>query len=511
MQLRSSNVYERVFVFLQSFRTLDFIRKHGRTRDLKRIPKLFLPSFLQTGPNNQDIQVPKQSPASALQGLRGIAAVIVFHRHLLMSFSTFPDYGYGASESNRWIHQLPFLRLLYSGGAMIEIFFVLSGYTQSLKPLQQIEKRQWEKAQTTLASAICRRPFRLFLPTFTAASFIALAVWIGLYEWGSGFRSTWFDTPPQQLHREVTLLKQFNGMAQSFRGLLNVFNWELYYPDVNPHLWSIAVEFRASLLVQFILLGISKLRKLSQMMVLSAVILYCHFMGRWECVCFLIGVFIAKLNVMRGVDVQKCTQGSKPLTQITEKSRRCHSVHLVLFVLGLYLLGYPKKDGLTTPGYHIMAFYTPNTWVDHQFWAACGATCILFSITNCATLSHLFENSLFQYLGKIGYAVYLVHGPVLHITAHVFIPMMWSIFGRKSTVVTVVSFEVVASLIVVPVVVWTADLFWRLVDIPCGNLTFWLKEKAFIQDRHSTDLSYVGRPAQIRRERTDSAVQGNRG
>jgi len=96
------------------------------------------------------------SKTLALQGLRGACAIIVFHRHLLMTFWIFPGYGYGVDltmelkRENSSFHQLPFLRIIYSGGAMVEIFFFISGYTQSLQLAQYIQVRKVGEASVQI-------------------------------------------------------------------------------------------------------------------------------------------------------------------------------------------------------------------------------------------------------------------------------------------------------------------------------------------------------------------------
>jgi len=444
--------------------------------------KLLLPSFLH-GPSSHEREKKHKVPSnSSLQGLRGIAAAIVFHRHLLMSFSEFPDYGYGVDKTielglaNRWIHQLQFLRLIYSGGAMVQLFFIVSGYTQSLKPLQQMQKEQWDAVHKSLSSAIFRRGFRLFLPTFAAAMLIAVSVWLGMYDWGSKFRNTWFEGDPNQLSRERTLFSQAWVTFQSFKGLLNVWNWDEYFPKFNPHMWTIAVEFRCSLAVQFTLLSLSMVQPVPRVIILTSMIWYCHGHGRWDCVCFLGGLFLANINVTWRLRSggETCHLGSKyPTRPGWEGGSKVRTIlGSVVFLAGLYLMGYPKKDGLHTPGYRKMASYTPDSWIDHRFWSAWGAFFVVASITNAPVLARLFENSLFQYLGKISYAMYLVHGPVLHIIAFVFIPMLWLVTGKENIVCRVLGFEMA-----IPILVWTADLFWRFVDMPCGDFTFWLKTK----------------------------------
>ncbi|KUJ10854.1 uncharacterized protein LY89DRAFT_759777 [Mollisia scopiformis] len=450
--------------------------------------KLLLPSFLHTSLSDGRQTLHKKSLDSALQGLRGIAAVIVFHRHLLMSFSEFPDYGYGLDKTaelhlpNHWIHQLPFLRVLYSGGAMVPMFFIISGYTQSLKPLQQMQREQWDSVHKTLSSASFRRGFRLFLPTFAAAMLIAFSVWLGLYDWGSSFRNTWFDENPSKLPREQTLLEQVWVVCQSFKGLLDVWNWDEYFPDFNPQMWTIAVEYRCSLAVQFALLVLSMIRPVLRELILTSIIWYCHVHGRWDIVCFLAGLLLANINLTLRSRVKNGNLGSEyPAERERQDESKGKTVlRSLTFLVGLYFMGYPKKDGIFTPGYQRMGSYVPDGWVDHRFWSTWGTFLVVGSVTNSPVLANFFEYSLFQYLGKISYAMYLTHGPVLHITSHVLVPMMWRVTGRENNFCVVLGFEMATFFVTIPVLLWTADLFWRFVDVPCANFAFWLKTKALV-------------------------------
>jgi peptidoglycan/LPS O-acetylase OafA/YrhL len=73
-------------------------------------------------------------------------------------------WGFG-HEGKGYIVQLPFIRVLFSGGnAAVAIFFVLSGYVLSISPLQKLHNGHLKKFYTGLASAVIRRPFRLYIP-----------------------------------------------------------------------------------------------------------------------------------------------------------------------------------------------------------------------------------------------------------------------------------------------------------------------------------------------------------
>ena len=111
---------------------------------------------------------------SYLDGLRGIASFIVFLHHY--SFLVPPCsayYGVDTTETRSWsVIQLPFIRVIHSGRPMVHVFFVLSGFVLSRKPLKLARAGNYSDLHTTLSSSIFRRGLRLFLPavasTFTA-------------------------------------------------------------------------------------------------------------------------------------------------------------------------------------------------------------------------------------------------------------------------------------------------------------------------------------------------------
>jgi peptidoglycan/LPS O-acetylase OafA/YrhL len=48
-----------------------------------------------------------------------------------------------------------------------------------------------------------------------------------------------------------------------------------------------------------------------------------------------------------------------------------------------------------------------------RFWTSIGAVYLLFDLLHAPSLRVLLAGSFMQYLGRISYALYLVHGPVL--------------------------------------------------------------------------------------------------
>ena len=62
------------------------------------------------------------------------------------------------------LFQLPFLRLVSCGHTCVSIFFLLSGFVCSLKPLRLARAMKPEEARTAIAGSAVRRVFRLVIP-----------------------------------------------------------------------------------------------------------------------------------------------------------------------------------------------------------------------------------------------------------------------------------------------------------------------------------------------------------
>jgi len=156
---------------------------HILANTIGRILKFMLPSFLswQTAAQNEQ----RLQPTAWLDGLRGIASLLVFIYHYIYAYYPQHEFGYdGILHTN--IIQLPILRLLYAGPAMVKVFFVISGFALSWKPMKVMSgsaSNRNEKLLDVLSSSILRRYPRLFLPILARSIVVALLVHLGACQW----------------------------------------------------------------------------------------------------------------------------------------------------------------------------------------------------------------------------------------------------------------------------------------------------------------------------------------
>ena len=121
------------------------------SRYLKKGVLVLIPSPIQ---RRLAPHIPKTSrlgPTSYLDGLRGLASFIVFAHHYTCEYVN-PYVAYHGVNTEKLPSsplQLPFIRVVYSGRPMVHIFFVISGFVLSKKPLQLARAHDYDRLLTT--------------------------------------------------------------------------------------------------------------------------------------------------------------------------------------------------------------------------------------------------------------------------------------------------------------------------------------------------------------------------
>ncbi|RAH82775.1 acyltransferase [Aspergillus japonicus CBS 114.51] len=492
-----------------------------------KVAIVITPSYLQQYVGGTPRPAAKPHAIAALDGLRGWACLLVFNFHFLFTYTWKVAMGWGFNGENFALWQLPIVHMLVSGHIMVAIFFVISGYVLSYKPLKLIRSRAWEQTFTTLASATFRRALRLYIPSFVGITLVFLAVRLGAFHpsrrvlvEGHTILGTNEQHPP--IMRSFT--KQFWDGYSTLAQLMDPFNWSLYYNNYNPHLWTIPVEFRSSIVLFLTILGTSRLATPIRISLVSGLIWFCMRFGRWDVVLFLSGMLLAEADLIHGtweqLPIPAGTSSSTTTTATIDDDpkpqlrrflpAKSHSYHypvlsrlstrripyrniwFALFIIGLYLGSTPNTGYKWTPFYKWTWKVTPKTYPEpHRFPQTIGAILIVASINHSPEIQRLFTNRLSQYLGQISFAFYIVHGPILHGLGYALMPRLWAITGRETNFQAGLAY-LLGWMICLPIALWAGDLFWRAVDIPSVRFARWVEEKVIVKGPVS-----VSRPAPV--------------
>ena len=444
----------------------------------KNLLRLLLPSFIADLIFTEYKPTWRIHPTSYLDGLRGIASIIVFICHytennygLLVR-----SYGLDPQKPSGWL-QLPYLRIIFSGRPMVHIFFVISGFVLSYKPIKAIHVRDLDKCYTTLSSSTFRRAFRLFGPCIVSTFMIMCLVQMGYLGKAQDSWSVQFWKWKDAVFHQITW----------------GWSWDTdLRPNYDIHLWTIPIEFAHSMLLFMVILMLSRVRLRMRQTMVFGLMIYCLTCGKWAGFEFLAGLFLAEIHLLQNARSQGWETPEKPY--VSEKRVLASvkkALHISIMLVGLFIGGWPNHDADKTPGIRYFHEKTPAPFATlerqspQKFWFGLSAVLIVWTVGEMPLLKRLFESSVAQYCGRISYAVYICHGPVLDMYQRSVLGVPsspavgkpgtpnstgpvegWGVKGyvgvANSTQLTIGWF--MGLCVLGPMVIWAADLFWRGVD-----------------------------------------------
>lgn len=362
-----------------------------------------------------------------LEGLRGIAAIMVAFYHYLIAFFAFAFFGAGtvlASVPNKHIetiiHGNP-LMVFVSGTFAVAIFFVLSGFVLSIGYFQTGK-------DTIIKKLAAKRYLRLMLPALASVFFAFFLMSFGLSNAGQASLVT----------HSGWLASQWAFVPSVFDALRNA-TWGIFVTGgsgYNNVLWTMMTEFSGSFMVfgSLLLFGRSRYRwVLYASLVVIAFSINIWLMG------FVLGMLLADLYAS-GV--------------ITQKVRQLRWM-LPFVAVALFLGGYPYTNAEGT----IYQFMTLGSYNMLPIYTLAGATIIVAVTISTVQIAKLLAHRYISILGKYTFSLYLVHIPILFsLTTYLFIHLHHYL-GYVSSVAASMALSV-------PFVVAATILFERFVDGP---------------------------------------------
>lgn len=448
----------------------------------QRIGEILVPSFLAGNPKHGHQKI---RPTDFLDGMRGYAAFAVYCCHFIMPTHPKAHMGYGGNDGvdDYWITQLPIVRLIYSGHTCVCLFFVISGFSISLKPLELARKGSYSALFDNIASAIFRRPCRLYLPCFIMLAITFFLSICGAFDFAFALTKHWpFPSRPLRIpavHPTMRLqFKDFFGQVFDWADPLNRKTKHIPY---GVQLWTIPVELRCSLVSFLTIIGLAKVRPHLRLVITAAIGFYFQLQRHPEATLFLVGSILAELHL-------ECTERDTYSSFSRAPESRMQKARAVsLFLFGLFLASYPPHGAakaLFWGPFHWLAnlIVTDNADADLYFYQTIASTILVYVANRSPSIQKLFTTPLAAYLGKTSFALYCVHQALINWFGYRTILLMWSFTGRdtlwryEAGIVLTFVFQTILS-------VWVADIFWRLVDAPSVGLTKRL-EKACIGGNH---------------------------
>jgi peptidoglycan/LPS O-acetylase OafA/YrhL len=414
-----------------------------------------------------------------IDGLKGLACILVFWHHFCLAF--LPGIHFGAVVPSHiaggydvGLAQSP-LSFVLNGNFMVAVFCVLSGFVLSVKTLRSEEPQ--------IARMIVKRYPRLMLPVVPVGIAVYFMLRFQLFfnqQVVPVSGSPWFAgyyIEPVSVDRLLYAL--IAGIWFQGDDSLSTAFWmlrTLFLGSFAAILLSIAAKHMKKHAGLFLCCCMGVMMFANDMLwafALSALLAYGHVQKTREHSAVPAD---GKAGMTQGQGAvpaygeAEMPQGHGAVPEAAEygKSGRAADIlktcrGIVCVVAGCVLGGYPS-GGVPTNAYRFLNIF-PAWYHGFMLLHIAGAGLLVYGLLCLKRLPALLGNRLFLFLGKISYAVYLVHIPLLFsLSAYVFLQAQGSGLGYLRS--TAVSF-VVSNVVLVGV----AFLYHQIVERPCAALT----------------------------------------
>ncbi|RDW63531.1 hypothetical protein BP6252_11076 [Coleophoma cylindrospora] len=425
------------------------------------IARGILPSFiLKIGsPANPRVTL---HPTAYLDGLRGIAAFIVCVFHFILRGYLRNQSGYQTGDPRKETYlQLPMIRLFIAGPAMVRLFFVISGFAISYRPLQLARGGQTSRLLENLYSSVFRRGFRLFLP----------CIFMAIVSHYLGYKGLVHQSPEPH-PRDASVMAFVEHWWSSMAEVMTRIEPDgITHIGYDAQIWTIPIEYRNSLVVYATILAFAKTKTRYRLPMKAAMIVWSVCQLNPYCALFLGGSFLAELRHLRvehteylillETTLKPTNKILKAYAQLLKQMPDWLSTGIwAWFALSsAYILSRPTNSEVT-PGYKWFPSNSSSPVINDDFYHIIGSMGLVYCIDNCKELQSLFTGPLPQYLGKISFAFYLTHYSLI---IAVFYPVQRMIV-EVSPETSKGMQHIYGALILLPLTIWLSDIFWRLID-----------------------------------------------
>ena len=307
-----------------------------------------------------------------VDGLKGIACILIFCHHFALIFFPATFYGQWATSHlngmDTYLAQSPF-GVILNGNFLLAVFCMLSAFVLSLQVLGMEDKSR-------LGGVVVKRYFRLMPPLFGIGFLVWLLLRFDLLLGAETAAVT--GSPWAGLFYQRTL---------SFREFLEAALVKVWFygdESLSTAFWMLSRLFYGSFLSILLSTAAWKYRRKAWFFYVAAAMLL--FDQSELLLAFVLGTLLAWMT-RQGIRLPKLAAPAAVF-------------------LGLILGGYPSGISATN-------FYRYFRGLEFADWHILGAFCLLLGIFSWEKAQKVLSWRPFGWLGKISYSVYLLHIPLL--------------------------------------------------------------------------------------------------
>ncbi|KAK2863671.1 hypothetical protein FQN49_004103 [Arthroderma sp. PD_2] len=405
-----------------------------------------------------------------VDGLRGVASFIVVTGHLCTAFVPYlhdPALSDGGPSS---IFQLPFLRLCVGGRGSVAIFFIITGFVNSINPVKNARADNTYVGLTNLAKSTFTRSGRLMVPTAIATTIAWALCHMGAFSIAQRADASWI---------RATSPAQSANFAEAFGNLIKtlVFFWHTGSSVYDGTHWTLKFFLSGSFRTYLTLLALTLVKRRYWYMVTGLLWGYA-----WLVNDHLVGINIFPGIILAQLQVDYGSRATQMLPKV---------VPSILITVGLLIWGFPQNNqNWAWWSASMRAFIvgiTPAN-ADHSRYASSLGTCILMlGIFFSRNARRVLTLPLFNFLGRVSFPVYLLHNILIRTI------LSWMVYGQsaartpvrneKGELLQLGRASPMAFIFILPifyaVLYLVAHMWGTYVDPICGTAVNWMKDLMF--------------------------------
>lgn len=376
---------------------------------------------------------------SYLEGIRGLAALLVFFHHFGLAFySAYFSFNPDASHLNGM--EISYGQSVWSvfsnGNFCVYVFFVLSGFVLSRKYFQT-------NAFSVLISGAQRRFIRLFIPIAATIILSFIIMQAGLY----------YNVPAATVTHSEWWLGSMWTFPDAFTKMISSLAYGTMFmgdSSFDTTLSSMSIEFYGSLFVFAFLCLTHNTRNKYGMLLL--VLLYCILTGHIYTATFALGISL-NYTEQKHLSLNKSTAGI---------------IAAIMAVTGLMLGSFPTNgqiQGSIFVHFPEWILITASAW-----FHSVGAYLLVSAFVLSAVLQRLISFRIFIFLGYISFALYLIHPIIIgSFSSYLFLKLSETMPYNNA-----VALVFLLSLVVCIPLSW---LMTKYIDIPGTNFAKYVYER----------------------------------
>lgn len=210
---------------------------------------------------------------------------------------------------------------------------------------------------------------------------------------------------------------------------------------------------------------------------------------------FIFGYLLAEIHAAKHdrsvLPIATATHRRSLLAFLSSSPKAKTAILYTMVVIGLWFLSFPMNDGNHSFSYVTICStlfkgysYRQLRMVMQNF----GAMFLCSAMVYLPRMQRIFSTRLCQYLGRISFSLYLMHGLMLRTVGHRLVLGMWDHYPKATFNDRMFIAAVCFLFVLMPATICISDVFWRVCEEPATN--FVRKAEGWIVDKEE-------KPAQL--------------